>query len=106
NGASAASNTGMTLTPSSLGATDKNWLGRSQFGDPLLNGAIDEVQIYDHALSATEITALTTSADGGLGGGNVAWYRFDETDGNAAADSSANKHDAAVVSESAGAPGP
>jgi DUF1680 family protein len=106
NGTAAGTNNGMTVTPSGLGATDKNWLGRSQFGDPVLNGALDEVQIYDRALGATEIAALTTSADGGLGGGNVAWYRFDETDGNAAADSSAHGRAATVFTGSAGAPGP
>lgn len=106
NGAAAATNTGMTLTPSSLGATDKNWLGRSQFGDPELNGAIDEFQIYDRALSAAEVQGLTASADGGLGGGNVAWYRFDEAGGNAVADSSSHGRAATVVVGSTGAAGP
>jgi DUF1680 family protein len=105
-GAVAGTNAGVTLTPSSLGATNRNWLGRSQFGDPQLNGAIDEVQIYDRALGAAEVQGLTTSADGGLGGGNVAWYRFDETGGDAVADSSGRGHDATVFVGSTGAPGP
>jgi hypothetical protein len=29
----------MTLTPASLGATTQNWIGRSQFSDPLLAAA-------------------------------------------------------------------
>jgi DUF1680 family protein len=106
NGTAAGSNTGMTLTPASLGATGSNWLGRSQFGDPELAGSLDEFQIYDHALTAAEVQALTGSADGGLGGGNVAWYRFDESAGNTAADSSGSHRDATVVTGSPGAPGP
>jgi DUF1680 family protein len=106
NGAAAGSNTSMTLTPSSLGNTGNNWLGRSQFGDPELAGSLDEVQIFDHALTAAQVQALTGSADGGLGGGNVAWYRFDESSGSTAADSSGNHRDATVVTGSTGAPGP
>jgi hypothetical protein len=33
-----------------------NWLGRSQWGDPLYDGLIDELRIYNHALSAGEVT--------------------------------------------------
>jgi uncharacterized protein len=106
NGTAAGSNTSMTLTPSSLGNTGNNWLGRSQFGDPDLAAAFDEFQIFDHALTPAQVQALTSSADGGLGGGNVAWYHFDESSGNAAADSSGNHHDATVVTGSTGAPGP
>ncbi|HEY1643856.1 MAG TPA: beta-L-arabinofuranosidase domain-containing protein [Streptosporangiaceae bacterium] len=106
NGVAAGSNSSMTLTPSSLGDTGNNWLGRSQFGDPDLAGSLDEFQIYDHALTAAQVEALTGSADGGLGGGNVAWYRFDESAGDVAADSSPNHHDATVFTGSAGVPGP
>jgi DUF1680 family protein len=106
NGAAVASNTSMTLTPSSLGSTGNNWIGRSQFGDPDLNGSVDEFQIYNRALSAAEVQSLTTSAGGSPGGGNVAWYHLDETSGNAAADSSGNHRDGTVVTTSLGAPGP
>ena len=34
-----------------------NWLGRSQWGDPLYDGLIDEFRIYDHALTSGEVTA-------------------------------------------------
>ncbi|MEX0610926.1 MAG: LamG domain-containing protein [Pirellulales bacterium] len=33
-----------------------NWLGRSQWGDPLYDGLIDEFRIYNHALTAGEVT--------------------------------------------------
>ncbi|WP_238322841.1 DUF5695 domain-containing protein, partial [Gorillibacterium massiliense] len=46
-GALVATNTNMTLNPSSLGATTNNWIGRSQFaGDPYFNGQIDDFRIY------------------------------------------------------------
>ncbi|WP_214411901.1 beta-L-arabinofuranosidase domain-containing protein [Sphaerisporangium fuscum] len=106
NGEAAGTNTGMTLKPSSLGTTGNNWIGKSQYGDAPLSGSVDEFQIYDRALSRTEIQALTSSADGGLGGGNVAWYRFDEAGGETAADSSGKGRDARLVSESTGAAGP
>lgn len=106
NGTAVASNANVTLTPSSLGATGNNWIGRSQYGDPDLDGDVDEFQIYSRALSAAEVQSLTTSAGGSPGGGDIAWYRFDETSGNTAADSSPSHHDATVVTTSTGAPGP
>lgn len=35
---------------------NNNWLGRSQWGDPSFNGSYNEFSMYDHALSATEIS--------------------------------------------------
>jgi Concanavalin A-like lectin/glucanases superfamily/Alpha-L-arabinofuranosidase C-terminal domain len=105
NGAAVATNTNMTLSPSSLGATTNNWIGKSQYdADPLLNAAVDEFQIYDRALDAAEVASLMTSAGGTPGGGNVAWYRFDETGGNTALDSSGAGHDATLVTEPLGRP--
>lgn len=36
---------------------NNNWLGRSQWGDPLYTGSYRELRIYDTALSAAEIAA-------------------------------------------------
>lgn len=58
NGVEAARNTAMSLNPSSLGNTTQNWLGKAQFNDPVLNGVIDEFQIYNQALTVTEINEL------------------------------------------------
>ena len=59
NGVEAGRNTAMSLTPSSLGNTTQNWIGRSQFsGDPYLNGTVDDVRIYSRGLSAAEISAV------------------------------------------------
>jgi autotransporter-associated beta strand protein len=58
NGAAVATNTSMTLHPSSLGSTTHNYLGKSQFSDPAFLGTIDDFRIYSRALSAAEISAL------------------------------------------------
>jgi DUF1680 family protein len=94
NGSAVATNTAMTLTPASLGSTGNNWIGRSQFGDPMLNAAVDDVAIYGRALDKTEVQAL---AGGAPGAGDVATYRFDETDGADAVDSSGNGRTATIV---------
>jgi alpha-L-arabinofuranosidase len=105
NGVAVATNPNMTLSPSSLGATTNNWIGKSQYdADPLLNATVDEFQIYDRGLSAAEVQSLTTSAGGTPGGGDLAWYRFDEAGGTTATDSSGTGHDGTVVSEPLGDP--
>jgi hypothetical protein len=48
-------NTAMTLKPASLGNTTQNWIGKSQWNDPLLKGMVDEFRIYSKALSPSEI---------------------------------------------------
>ncbi len=48
----------MTLKPSSLGSTTLNYIGKSQFPDPLLNGLVDDFRLYNRALTNSEITAL------------------------------------------------
>lgn len=57
-GVQVAVNTGMTLKPSSLGNTTQNYIGKSQYGDPNLNGTVDDFILLNRALSASEITAL------------------------------------------------
>jgi concanavalin A-like lectin/glucanase superfamily protein/F5/8 type C domain-containing protein len=95
-GAAVATNTNMTLDPADLGSTNQNWIGRSQYGDPLFNGTVDDFHIYDHALTADEIASLAAPTQGA---GNVAAYRFDEASGPTAVDSSGNGLDATIVSE-------
>jgi hypothetical protein len=59
NGALAGSNAAMHHAPFRLGATSRNWIGRSQFGsDPHFNGKIDDFRIYRGALGAAEVLAL------------------------------------------------
>ena len=99
NGEPVGTNPNLTLSPSDLagGNTTNNWLGRSQFPDPLLDAAVDDFHIYDRALSPAQLQSLMISPGGDLGGGNVAWYRFDEADGTTAADSSGNQRPGTVV---------
>jgi hypothetical protein len=44
-----------------------NWLGRSGFdADPGLSASIDEFRVYDHALSAEEVSAMQTAGPDAL----------------------------------------
>ena len=61
NGALVSSNTGVTIKPSTIGTMNQNYLGKSQWPDPMFKGAIDEFKIYSRALSASEIAAGYTS---------------------------------------------
>ncbi|KRF42249.1 LamG domain-containing protein [Paenibacillus sp. Soil787] len=47
----------VTIKPSDF-KPSKNYIGKSQFSDPLFNGLIDEFRIYNRALSADEIKAV------------------------------------------------
>lgn len=60
-GVEVARNSAMTLTPASLGNTTQNWIGRSQWNDPYLNGRVDDFRIYNSALSAAEISSLANT---------------------------------------------
>ncbi|EDY20621.1 Ricin B lectin [Chthoniobacter flavus Ellin428] len=51
-------NSNMTLQPSNLGNTPQNYVGKSQFNDPYLNGLVDDLRIYNYGLSASEVSAL------------------------------------------------
>ena len=57
-----AQDTGFTFTPAAVGSTENDWLGRSQYNDPYLNGSIADFRIYRGALSAKEIAALSAAA--------------------------------------------
>ena len=58
-GVQVGTNTAMTITPTMLGATTQNWIGRSEFSsDPYLNGLVDGFRIYNRALSASEVLAV------------------------------------------------
>ena len=58
-GVEAGRNENMTINPSMLGKTTHNYIGKSQWPDPNLNGKIDEFQIYNYALTPEEIVQLT-----------------------------------------------
>lgn len=52
-----ATNSNVTLKPSDF-APSVNYIGKSQWPDPLYNGMIDEFRIYNYALSADEVKAV------------------------------------------------
>ncbi|MGA2246396.1 MAG: lamin tail domain-containing protein [Verrucomicrobiota bacterium] len=54
-GALVGENTSFTFTPAAIGATENDWLGRSQYNDPYFYGSIDEFRIYSAALSAAQV---------------------------------------------------
>ncbi|MHC4743522.1 MAG: LamG-like jellyroll fold domain-containing protein [Planctomycetota bacterium] len=52
-------NAGVTLTPSDVGHSSQNWIGRSQFvADGYFNGAIDDFRIYDIAKDAMGVAEI------------------------------------------------
>jgi len=61
NGAEVARNAALTISPAALGNTTQNWLGRSQYADPYLDGALDNVRVYSRPLSAGEVSTLASS---------------------------------------------
>jgi DUF1680 family protein len=97
-------NTSMTLNPSHLGNPGNRWIGRSQYGDPYLDATVDEFHVFDRALTGAEVRSLLDSPAGTTGGGGIAWYRFDETDGTTLEDASPNNRDAGVVAASSDGP--
>jgi len=96
NGQPVVTNTNMTLNPSSLGVTTNDWIGHSQFSaDPYLDATVDDFNIYNYALSASQVAAL---ASGQPGAGNVVDYKFDETGGATVVDSSGNGNNGTIIS--------
>lgn len=59
NGTLAATNSSVTINPSDFNPSF-NYIGKSQFADPLFNGSIDDFHIYNYALSASEVATLAT----------------------------------------------
>ena len=64
NGKAVATNTSIKTRPADIRPV-LNYVGRSQFTpDPFFNGAIDDVRVYNYALSADEVAAIADLADG------------------------------------------
>lgn len=60
NGVLAAS-TATSIKPSHINPV-LNYIGKSQWPDPLFNGAIDDFRIYNHALTADAVAALAAAS--------------------------------------------
>jgi hypothetical protein len=67
NGALVNRNPGMSLTPQDMGETFNDWLGRSQYNDPMFNGSIDEFRIWDGQLSALQVAINAASGPDKIG---------------------------------------
>ena len=58
-GAAAGSSDTILLAPFQLGSTTQNWLGRSQYAaDPFFSGRMQDLRLYNGALSAQQVAAL------------------------------------------------
>ena len=66
NGEKAASTTSITIKPSETGAI-LNYIGRSQFSsDPLFQGYISDLRIYNHALATSDISKVMEGQTSGI----------------------------------------
>ncbi|MGC3961173.1 MAG: hypothetical protein QM813_25570 [Verrucomicrobiota bacterium] len=100
NGALVASNT-VTLNPSSFNPA-VNYLGKSQWPDPLFNGMMDDFQIYNRALSDFEVANLANPAiDSDADGFSDSVETAADTDGDGIPDYLDNDSDNDGVPDSA-----
>ena len=61
NGAPVATNNSVSIAPSAFNPI-RNYLGKSQFPDPLFSGKLDEVEIADFAMPPAQISVLYNGA--------------------------------------------
>jgi len=90
-GREVAREAGLVISPSSLGVTTSNWIGKSQFPYPEFSGRIDEFYMYKRALTKSEIAMLAWPKM------DYSIWHFDETSGTVAHDSSDNARDGTLV---------
>ncbi len=64
NGVQVATSTAITIKPSDFKPM-LNYVGKSQWADPLFNGRIDDFRVYNSALSATAVAELATGVPSG-----------------------------------------
>ena len=64
NGSQVATSTGITIKPSDIKPA-VNYIGKSQWPDPLFNGRIDDFRVYNHALTAAAVAELATGVPSG-----------------------------------------
>ena len=75
-----------------IGASLDSYLPPAEF----FNGAMDEVRIWDVALSAPDITGSMYAHLAGTETGLAAYWKFDEGDGTEASDATGHGHDAVL----------
>ena len=72
------------------------YFGAHSAGGNAFDGKLDDIRIYDYALSATNIASLS-SATGEPAPGPVAWYKLNETSSGTVSDSSGNGYNGVVL---------
>ncbi len=82
-GVEAANALTVPTSPRDMGANVENWIGRSRFPDPMLDGRVDDFRIYDRVLTQMEIAALAHP------GRDYANWRFDDGASTTVKDASA-----------------
>ncbi len=82
--------------PGAHDAASGLFIGSNRGNGNNFDGKIDDFRIYDYALSDAEIANLANAAGEPVIGPMV-WYKFDETSGDIAYDSSGNGYDAEVL---------
>ena len=78
NGVLVDTNTNMTYNPSSLGATNANYLGKSQYNDGYLDGTMNEVRIWSTVRTIEEINTNINTELTGLEDNLFAYYPFNQ----------------------------
>lgn len=58
NGSLAGTSETFTSTPASMGVTTQNYLGKSQYADPTINGKIDDFRVYNRALTQEDLMVM------------------------------------------------
>lgn len=78
NGVLEDENNAVTIKPSDLGNTTQNFLGRSQYSDPYLNGRIDELRIWNIVRSQEQIRANLNKQIDPNTSGLINYYQFNQ----------------------------
>ena len=54
----------ISLNPTDIlsSSPQNNYIGKSQWPDPLFNGQIDDFRVYDYALTSVEVAGLASSS--------------------------------------------
>ncbi len=76
NGVLATESSAITISPADIKPI-LNYIGRSQFTDPLLNGYIDNFSVYNYALPASDIAQIatgTSAINDATAPRNIAYY--------------------------------
>ncbi len=71
-------NNAVTLKPSDLGNTTQNYIGRSQYADPLFNGRIDEFRIWNITRSQEQIRGSLNNQIDPNTSGLINYYQFNQ----------------------------